>query len=176
MNSQYSVDGSVRVWNLDDGKLGASFQGDEAATCMVMADAETFVCGSLNGAVTLPPIRDVGSSRRGRRQARDDRKPILAHDRPAALGHIRLDRGLIQPSRPSPTYHAKSCDEAAHNARSIIPSTSASKRARSASRRVPTFLQVRRGSETPLAGGTLPGGASPTGPGGRQAYTGRNVT
>ena len=51
MNSQYSVDGSVHVWNLDDGKLGASFQGDEAATCMVMADAETFVCGSLNGAV-----------------------------------------------------------------------------------------------------------------------------
>jgi WD40 repeat protein len=44
-------DGSIRVWDLRGRALAATFKGDSAATCLLMAGQETLVAGSANGAV-----------------------------------------------------------------------------------------------------------------------------
>ena len=45
------LDGSIRVWDLRKRALAATFQGDTAATCLLMVGQETLVAGSANGAV-----------------------------------------------------------------------------------------------------------------------------
>ena len=50
---RYRTDGSIRFWDLGTEELTASFQADDAATCMIIANAETLVCGSRNGAVHI---------------------------------------------------------------------------------------------------------------------------
>ncbi len=49
----YIVDGSIRVWDLETQTPAATFQGDDAALCMVMPDPHTVVVGSLDGAVHI---------------------------------------------------------------------------------------------------------------------------
>jgi len=48
-----TYDGSIRVWDLVTETLAATFQGDDAATCMVLPNRDTVVAGSLNGAVHI---------------------------------------------------------------------------------------------------------------------------
>lgn len=44
-------DASIRVWNLKERALAATFHGEDAGTCMILANDQTIVAGSLNGAV-----------------------------------------------------------------------------------------------------------------------------
>ena len=48
-----SYDGSIRAWDLAHERLAATFQADEAITCILMPDPETIVAGSQDGAVHI---------------------------------------------------------------------------------------------------------------------------
>lgn len=51
--SPETYDGSIRVWDLAAETLAATFQGDDAVTCMVLPDPQTIVAGSRDGAVHI---------------------------------------------------------------------------------------------------------------------------
>jgi WD40 repeat protein len=44
-------DATVRVWDLEKGTLIATFHGEDAGTCLILANDQTIVAGSRNGAV-----------------------------------------------------------------------------------------------------------------------------
>lgn len=46
-------DASVRVWDLEERTLTATFHGEDAGSCLILANDQTIVTGSLNGAVHL---------------------------------------------------------------------------------------------------------------------------
>jgi WD40 repeat protein len=46
-------DGSIRVWDLAQEALAATFQADDAMTCLLMPDPTTIVAGSADGAVHI---------------------------------------------------------------------------------------------------------------------------
>ena len=53
MHSPESYDGSIRVWDLRREGLAATFQGDEAITCLLLLDPRMVVAGSQDGAVHI---------------------------------------------------------------------------------------------------------------------------
>lgn len=47
-------DASIRVGDLGAGTLAATFHGEDAGTCLILAKNQAIVAGSLNGAVHFP--------------------------------------------------------------------------------------------------------------------------
>ena len=44
-------DATIRVWDLEERTLAATFHGEDAGTCLILANDQTIAAGSLNGAV-----------------------------------------------------------------------------------------------------------------------------